>query len=42
MTWACMAANGTGSPVFDVMTADRNNKMSSEMYTAILSIKLTG
>lgn len=38
MSWACMAANGTGSMVcIDDVTADRNIKMNSQGYRAIVS-----
>lgn len=38
---ACMAANGTGSRVFiDDVTADRNSRMYSEVYRAILSVQI--
>ena len=50
MGWACMAANGTGSPLFiDDVTADRAVGMNSEVYRTTLSAhiqpnatKLTG
>lgn len=31
MAWACMAVNGTGSPVFIDVTADKSSRMSSEV-----------
>ncbi len=38
MTWACMAANGTGSLLFiDDVTADRSSKMNSEVFKAVIS-----
>ena len=38
MAWACMAASGTGSLVFiDDITADKSNRMNSEVFRAILS-----
>ena len=38
MTWACMAANGTGSSVFiDDVTADKSSRMNSEVFRVILS-----
>ena len=41
MALACMAANGTGSPVLiDDVTADRNSRMNSAGYRAILSAQI--
>ena len=38
MTWACRAANRSGSLVFiDDVTADRSCKMNSEVYREIFS-----
>ena len=38
MMWACMADNGTGSLVFiDDVTANKNSRMNSEVFRAILS-----
>lgn len=41
MAWACMVANGTESLVFiEDVTTDRNGRMNSEMYSAILSTQI--
>jgi hypothetical protein len=41
MAWACMAANGTGSPEFiDNLTADKSSRMNSEVFRAILSAQI--
>ena len=38
MAWTCMAVNGTRSLVFiNDVTADRSNRMNSEVYRALLS-----
>ena len=37
MVWACMAASQIGSLVFiDDVTADRSNRMTSEMHRGIV------
>ncbi len=32
MAWACMAASGTGSLVFDDVTADKSSRMNVECF----------
>lgn len=41
MSWACMAANGTGAVVFiDDVTVDRSSRTISEVYRAVLSAQI--
>ena len=41
IAWACTAANGTGSMVFNDHVTDANiSRMNSEIYRAILSAQI--